>query len=519
MSRKNRPRREQKQTASKTKGAVSGASAGESAGVADEQQVPGAALWLSAAFLLPNLGALACGFAFDDRILIVENELLHLHSFRQLGAIWTSGYWPDARGQELYRPVAKTLWAFVWGIGGGTHPAIYHAIGLALGLAVALLAYRFLLAVQTAPRTAFIAALLFVLLPIHTEATTSVVGSAETLAAALALGALIFYYRGRLMWALALFALAVFSKESAATFAALPLVFPRQETSGRTQLIAAGGAAAVIAAALAAHFAVSRGTGTIPAIDNPASLVDPGRRILTALWVQCLYLSKSVFPTTLSADYSYKQIPLVMGLGDWRAWAGLGFGGAFLLLALDRRCRASALTYGILFSATDNILFPIGTIMGERLVYTPSLGLALLLGILLSRWRYWKTVLLAVAFVFGARTAVRNIDWLDAEHFYTKLVETSPASAKSYYSLGVLRASHGDDAGAIEAYDRAIAIFPAYSEAYHNRGNALVRLGRRAEAMESYRQCLRFDPGHAGAAYNLMQLQAGRPLNPPRKPL
>jgi tetratricopeptide (TPR) repeat protein len=121
--------------------------------------------------------------------------------------------------------------------------------------------------------------------------------------------------------------------------------------------------------------------------------------------------------------------------------------------------------------------------------------------------------------VFGTRTAVRNLDWLNAERFYTQQVKTSPNSAKSWYSYGALLSSRGDDVGAIAAYDRAIAIFPAYSEAFHNRGNALVRLGRRQEAMESYRQCLRFDPGHSGARYNLMMLQAGLPLNPPRKEL
>src|SRR5271170_4202889 len=184
---------------------------------APQPPVPRASLWLAAGFLLPNLGALACGFVFDDRVLIVENQALHLHSLRQIGHIWTSGYWPDSRGQELYRPVSETLWALVWAIGGGAHPALYHALGLALGLAVVLLLYRFLLAVPTPPRTAFIAALLFALFPIHTEATTSVVGSAEPLAAALGLGALILYCRDRPVPALALFALAVFSKESAAT--------------------------------------------------------------------------------------------------------------------------------------------------------------------------------------------------------------------------------------------------------------------------------------------------------------
>jgi protein O-mannosyl-transferase len=522
MSRKNRARRKQKgRSAQCSPGAASAAPGVPPPGAdrASQPSVPRASLWLAGAFLLPNLGALACRFAFDDRVLIVENEPLHLHSLRQLGAIWTSGYWPDARGQELYRPVVKTLWALAWAAGGGVHPAIYHAIGLAFGLAVVLLLYRFLLEVATPPRTAFIAALLFALLPIHTEATTSVVGSAETLAAAFALAALILYYRGRIGWALALFALAVFSKESTAAFAALPLAFPPKQLRRRASLLAAAGTACVIAAALVAHHAVSRGSGAIPAIDNPASLLDPGRRLLTALWVQCLYLYKSVLPITLSADYSYKQIPLVMGLDAWRAWAGLGLAGGALLLGLQRSYRAPVLAYAILFSVTSNVLFPIGTIMGERLAYAPTLGLALLAAILLARSRYWKTAVLAIALVFGARTAVRNLDWLNAQHFYTKLVETAPGSAKSYYSLGALRASHGDDLGAIEAYDRAIAIFPAYAEAYHNRGNSLVRLGRRAEAMESYRQCLRFDPGHAGAAYNLMQLQAGRPLNPPRKPL
>jgi tetratricopeptide (TPR) repeat protein len=486
---------------------------------AAEPPLPRAWLWLAGAFLLPNLGALACGFVFDDRVLIVENDSVHLHTLRQFARIWTSGYWPDARGQELYRPIPKTLWALVWAMGGGAHPVVYHAIGLALGLAVVLLLYRFLLLAETPPRTAFIAALLFALFPIHTEATTSVVGSAETLAAALGLGAVILHCRGRLLAALALFALAVFSKESAAAFAALPLAFPKKDRETRASLYAAAGAALIIGAALAAHHAVSRGTGAIPAIDNPASLLDPGRRILTALWVQCLYLYKSVLPVTLSADYSYKQIPLVMGLEDLRAWAGLALASGALLLVCAHRFRAPVLAYAALFSVTANVLFPIGTIMGERLVYAPSLGLALLLAMLLARSRHWKTVLVGLALVFGARTAVRNLDWGDADHFYRKLAETSPDSAKSHYSIGVVRAALGDDVGAIEAYDRAIAIFPAYSEAYHNRGNSLVRLGRRAEAMESYRACLRFDPGHLGAAFNLAELEAGRPLNPPRKPL
>jgi hypothetical protein len=481
-----------------------------------QSPVPHAPLWLSAAFLFPNLGALACGFVFDDRIVLVENKTLHVQSLAQLAHIWKSGYWPDNRGLELYRPVAQTVWALAWAAGGSSHPAVFHAIGLALGLAVALLLYRLLLLVETPPRVAFLAAALFALFPIHTDATTSVVGSAELMAAACGLAAVILYYRDRPVWALFLFALAVFSKESAAAFAALPLAFPRKRPRLRDSWLPAIGAAAIVGAAIIAHNILSR-SSQIPPIDNPTSLVDAGRRWLTALWVQCLYLSKAIVPITLSADYSYKQIRLVMGLDDWRAWAGLALAAAAVYTAWRRsELRPAVLAYAILFSPTANFIFPIGTIMGERLMYAPSLGLALLLAVFLARTRYWKPALIAVALVFAARTGVRNLDWLAPQRFYAKLVETSPNSAKAHYSIGVNYAADGDDNRAIPEYGRAIEIFPAYAEAYRNRGNALARLGRREEAIASYRQCLRFDPTDFAANTNLRELEAGHAVYPPR---
>ncbi len=509
MSRARRLRREQLQPAATEANATA---------VADPVQspVPHAPLWLTAAFLLPNLGALACGFVFDDRVVLVENQSLHVQSLGQLSHIWKSGYWPDNRGLELYRPVAQTLWALTWAAGGSTHPVIFHAIGLMLALAVVLLLYRLLLTVETPPRIAFVAAALFALFPIHTDATTSVVGSSELMAAAFGLGAVILYYRNHPARAMLLFALAVFSKESAAAFAALPLAFPQKRPRWRDSWLPAAGAAAFIAAALIAHNVLSR-SSQIPAIDNPAALVDAGKRWITALWVQCLYLFKTLVPITLSADYSYKQIRLVMGLDDWRAWAGLSLAGGALYLAWRKpEFRPAVLAYVILFSPTANLIFPIGTMMGERLIYAPSLGLALLLAILLARRRYWKPVLIAVALGFAARTAVRNLDWLNAQRFYEKLVQTSPDSAKSHYSIGVEYAANGDDTHAVTAYDRAIEIFPAYAEAYRNRGNALARLGRREEAMASYRQCLRFDAGDFAAQFNLRELKAGHSVYPPR---
>ena len=86
----------------------------------------------------------------------------------------------------------------------------------------------------------------------------------------------------------------------------------------------------IIAAALLAHRVLSR-SSQIPPIDNPMALIDAGQRFLTALWIQGLYLFKTLLPITLSADYSYKQIRLVMGPDDWRAWIGLALAGGAIL--------------------------------------------------------------------------------------------------------------------------------------------------------------------------------------------
>ena len=161
--------------------------------------------------------------------------------------------------------------------------------------------------------------------------------------------------------------------------------------------------------------------------------------------------------------------------------------------------------------------------MGERLAYLPSAALAALAGLgfaaasrRVARRTAWALLVLILA-AYAVRTAARTLDWRGADVFYARLVQTSPESAKSHYFMGALLASRGDDAGAVAEYDRAIAIFPAYSEAFHNRGNALARLGRMPEAAQSFRSVLRLDPGHAGARQNLLAIERGVRISPPRK--
>jgi len=478
--------------------------------------VRGALAWLIAAFLLPNLGTVGGSFLYDDLPIIVQNE--RLHSLAGLAETWTHGYWPDRPGLTLFRPVTQTVWTLVWTASGGS-PVAFHALNLALGVAVTWLVYQLLVELRAGTRTAFWAALLFAVLPIHTEVNAAIVGSNELLAAAFGLGAWLLYLRHRWMAALLLYALAVFSKESAAALAGLAVldgflgVERRPGKLRATLTLAAAGA--VVSLALWARNAVAEGPVFIPPVDNPMALVGPLPRLLTALWTQVLYLAKTVAPVTLSADYSYKEIPLVMGLGDPRAWAGLAMVLAVAICWARVPWSRLGLAWWIVpFLPAANLLMPIGTMMGERLAFLPSLGVCLLAVQFGRRLPRHDVALVALVLIFAVRTHVRNGDWRNADAFYPKLVETAPGSAKAHYFLGCYLHARDQPAAAVAAYDRAVGIFPAYPEAFNNRGCALVELGRLPEAIESFSQCLRFNPGHAGAAASLAALAQGVTFKP-----
>lgn len=468
-------------------------------------------LWIALAFLLPNLVTVTGGFLYDDLSLVVEDATIH--SLSGLEQIWTEPFWADRPLLTLYRPITKTAWLMVWLLGGGS-PIPFHFLNLLLGTVIVLLLHEYLLELEIPPRVAFLAAFLFALFPIHVEATAPIFGSAELLAGAFALGALLLHRRNHRVLALVLFALAVYSKESAAALAAIGfLAIP----GARRRYWADGlAAAAIVVSMLVVRSLVSTGMEAIPAADNPMSLQSPVRRVISALWVQSLYLWKTYVPIHLSVEYSYKQIPLVVKMSDPRAIAGVAFLLASIWIAWKKRVYApGVLAWWILFLPTANLLYPIGTMMAERLAYLPSAGAALVLATWLAKRKTLREprnlyVLLAVVFLlYGGRTFVRNLVWTDADRFYAVLVADAPNSARAHFGRGVYLASKGKDAEAVEEYRRATEILPSFADAHFNRANALIRLGRDDEAIEAYKRVVRLAPGQTPAEQNLLVLLSG----------
>ena len=158
-------------------------------------------------------------------------------------------------------------------------------------------------------------------------------------------------------------------------------------------------------------------------LDNALAFVPWSIRVRSALGILWDYFGLLNFPFVLAADYSYAQVHIIDTWIAPRFVAGLALGvAAGCVIARDRR---PAITFAMAFpfvalSLTSNLLFPIGTIKAERLLYLPSVGWALLVAFGVDHLSACNgTVPITIGLLaimvgaFAVRTWVRNWDWLD----------------------------------------------------------------------------------------------------------
>ncbi|HET6142203.1 MAG TPA: hypothetical protein VFE02_01750 [Candidatus Acidoferrales bacterium] len=381
-------------------------------------------------------------FVLDDELYIARNAQVVEPSLHGL-------FTPNIV-TSVFRPLTFATFAVNWKM-SGPHPFAYHLLNLLLHAAATWLLYillqELLGASEEAKNIAFVAALLYAVHPIHTEAVAWAVGRAEVLAAGFLFAAWILHLRGRPYASLACFALALLSKESAVAF--FPLVVIGDYAIGkwkpRIQYALIGGATAVYLAVLWKLQGGRFGQIGINRVDNPLGILPAHWRILNALRVAWKYVALQVYPAMLSCDYSFNEIPIYK---DWRHTLPAAVAAAAVVAlwiwAIKRRHVGAALAGAIYFAGfatTANILVPTGTIMGERLAYLPSAGFCLLVALGWSWLRQKQTnvawgVLVAVVLIFSVRTAARNRDWKDAVSLYSSSARAVPDSTKIHANLG-----------------------------------------------------------------------------------
>src|SRR5258708_28423309 len=218
-------------------------------------------------------------FTMDDGLYVVNNPQVTDPSVRELFA-------PNEIGR-VFRPFTFATLALNWAV-NGARPFGFHLLNLMLHAAVTWLLYLLLQAVLgpslQAKTSALVAALLFAVHPIHTEAVASVVGRAELLAAGFLLAAWMLHLRDREIAALICFLLALLSKESAAAFLALVLVgdYARGEWKPRLRYARIAGVTLLYVGLLWKIQAGHIGPANVSLLVNPLAVAPAGWRILNA---------------------------------------------------------------------------------------------------------------------------------------------------------------------------------------------------------------------------------------------
>ncbi|MEP0902447.1 tetratricopeptide repeat protein [Nodosilinea sp. FACHB-13] len=108
-----------------------------------------------------------------------------------------------------------------------------------------------------------------------------------------------------------------------------------------------------------------------------------------------------------------------------------------------------------------------------------------------------------------AFTASQKGQFVEAENYWSQLIDYLPNEAALWSNRGNVRVSQNKLAEALEDYNQAVTLAPDQPDPYLNRGAALEGLGRWEDAIADYSQVLALNPDDAAAYNNRGNAQAG----------
>ncbi len=514
-------------------------------------------LGLAAFAFLLYANTLGHQWALDDYSAIKDNWVTK-GGLKNIGTIFSTEYRYGAWNSpgSLYRPLALTMFAAEWSL-SPDKPFLSHFMNLvfyaATGMGLFFVLKRVLGEAFPAAVSAAAAAI-FIAHPVHSEVVSNIKSRDEIVSFLACLFALYCIWRSEngskwTILGLLSYTAAMFTKEGSVMFLfAIPLFlwFFTKKTVGEV-LSKSWPYALPVALFILVRARVigsQKGKEAYSALDNFIVASPDLLEQKASAFLMCgKYLEVLFAPIRLSHEYGFPQFTPV-SFGDAGAIFGLLAMGGLLVFGLFGLPKRHPLAFCALYFLTMialvcNVFLLIGTSYGERLLYAPSLGLALAVPIFLHKalrineLQNRKTIFLAavglIVAAFSIRTFVRNPAWWDSYKLYASDISTAPRSAKMNYHLGLDLTKQGIDEEkslvtdtawvekGIRSYTRAIELFPTYHDAYSARGLVHFRKGQTAiaqkdsaavrenmtRAMADYEAALKHRPGDSKTLSNM----------------
>lgn len=465
-------------------------------------------------------------FVFDDRHLAANGGIFTLGN---LSKVITLPYWSQESG--LYRPITLLSYAANYSL-FGEKPWSFHLINLILYAWSSYLIFAFVKRLTRKESLGFLSGLLFLVLPIHSEAVANIIGRAELLALFFSLLFFLEITKEKPKSLLAGFwlFLALGSKEIAAAAILIGLILFLQKNTWLKHkdwlkifgvgLIYFGARLQVLG------WNYFSSLETTP-VQNLLKFESFTPRTATSFKILAMYFQKTFWPFNLCSDYSYNQIPALKNFADVAAIIGLvifiiAATAIFIFWKRAPIIASAAAIFVFSFLIIGNVFFTTGTIAGERLMYYPSLGLAIviayLLTLLMERTADTRPqaivvilILLPLIIFYGWRSYVRSLDWLTEKNLFTSAVKCAPNSVLSRSNYGAMLYQSGDLENAEKELAAAEKIYDGYPRGLNNLGLVYWKKGDREKARAYFLKALDSELPYYGTYENLalMALESG----------
>lgn len=517
------------------------------------------AIILIMAFALYAL-TLSHDFTQDDAIVIYDNIYVQ-QGIEGVSNIFSkdsfSGFFKGEDKSALvtggrYRPLSLAIFAVIYEF-VGPEPLYYHLLAILIYAVVCLTFYKLILFAgatwQPEKRKFFAlsATLIFLVHPIHTEVVANVKGLDESLCLLFTLlatvCALISSQKNSykyLSFMMVFFILAILSKENAVAFLfIIPIVlfsFGSQSNRLRKSILAV----AMLTLTFAGYWILrdsiigsDLSATQTEMLNNPFIKISDGRYIpftLTERWASIVlgmgkYIQLLFFPHPLTHDYYPRHFGIV-NFQNIEVIMSIVMNTTLILIAILGLRKKSFVTFCIIFfyltiGLMSNVLFPIGTHLSERFLFTPSIAIALLIayGLVMllekGRGKSIPMMIFSTILILGAsKTVLRSQVWKNDFTLFTTDVKTSRNSAKvrnaaggalldeSLKKEGVAREEMVDEA--IVHLLKALEIHPNYKEAYLLLGNGYLYKKDFARSINAYSNALKINPYYDQASENLV---------------
>ena len=435
-----------------------------------KQYLPASLIILFFSFIL-YYQCISYGYVLDDLIVINENKFTK----EGVAGVWDifttesfEGYFGEKK--ELvqgnrYRPLSIATFAIEYGIMGGENPAVSHFINILLYAVTGILLMMVLVMLFRNFTTnkwwfsiPFIATLIFIAHPIHTEAVANIKGRDEIMSMLFSLGALYgalrymdHNQRKWLIVSLGSYLLGLLSKENAITFlAVIPLsIYFFSDTDrnklGKITLWLLG----TTIMYLLLRFNMAGGPPLNVEIkdlmNNPFLGMKSNEKFGSIMFTLIKYIQLMIWPHPLSHDYYPYAIPKI-SIFKLIPLVSLVTYIALIILAFKGLVKKSVYSYSIWFylitlTIVSNIVINLGTFMNERFIFMASAGFCIAAAYFLTihlpklSATYGKRIGMVIAALTIAgltgKTMVRVPVWKDALSLNEAAVAISSNSARA----------------------------------------------------------------------------------------